>query len=79
VLLLCHSNILFLQPDMALPVQPPDMLNGSSHKAPLSLMHDVLHEEIEQFCKQVAPYHLPCAFQSSSMCDCDFIHYSDAL
>ncbi|KAF8687303.1 hypothetical protein HU200_042984 [Digitaria exilis] len=41
-------------PDVALPVQPPDMLNGSSHKASLSLMHNVLHEEIDQFCKQVA-------------------------
>ncbi|CAL5049227.1 unnamed protein product [Urochloa decumbens] len=41
-------------PDMALPVQPPDMLNGSSHKASLSLMHNALHEEIDQFCKQVA-------------------------
>ncbi|GJN39081.1 hypothetical protein PR202_gb28175 [Eleusine coracana subsp. coracana] len=41
-------------PDMALPVQPADMLNGSSHKVPLSLMHNVLHEEINQFCKQVA-------------------------
>nr|CAB3471125.1 unnamed protein product [Digitaria exilis] len=39
-------------PDVALPVQPPDMLNGSSHKASLSLMHNVLHEEIDQFCKQ---------------------------
>jgi DNA polymerase sigma len=41
-------------PDAALPVQPPDMLNGSSHKASLSLMHNALHEEIDQFCKQVA-------------------------
>ncbi|XP_062178448.1 uncharacterized protein LOC133883223 isoform X3 [Phragmites australis] len=41
-------------PDVALPVQPPDMLNGSSHKSSLSLMHDALHEEIDQFCKQVA-------------------------
>ncbi|XP_039807906.1 uncharacterized protein LOC120671596 isoform X2 [Panicum virgatum] len=41
-------------PDVALPVQPPDMLNGSSHKASLSLMHNALHEEIDQFCKQVA-------------------------
>lgn len=41
-------------PDVALPVQPLDMLNGSSHKASLSLMHNALHEEIDQFCKQVA-------------------------
>ncbi|KAL6603675.1 hypothetical protein ACP70R_044036 [Stipagrostis hirtigluma subsp. patula] len=41
-------------PDMSLPVQPPDMLNGSSQKVSLSLMHNALHEEIDQFCKQVA-------------------------
>ncbi|XP_062229516.1 uncharacterized protein LOC133927191 isoform X3 [Phragmites australis] len=41
-------------PDVALPVHPPDMLNGSSHKASFSLMHNALHEEIDQFCKQVA-------------------------
>ncbi|CAM0909318.1 unnamed protein product [Alopecurus aequalis] len=41
-------------PDVALPLQPSDMLNGSSHKVPLSLMHNALHEEIDQFCKQVA-------------------------
>uniref|UniRef100_A0ACD6A745 Uncharacterized protein n=1 Tax=Avena sativa TaxID=4498 RepID=A0ACD6A745_AVESA len=41
-------------PDVALPLQPSDMLNGSSHKASLSLMHNALHEEIDQFCKQVA-------------------------
>ncbi|KAK8456121.1 hypothetical protein SEVIR_4G280100v4 [Setaria viridis] len=41
-------------PDVALPVQPPDMLNGSSHKTSLSSMHNALHEEIDQFCKQVA-------------------------
>lgn len=45
-----------LQPDLALPVQPLDMLNGSSHKASLSLMHNALHEEIDQFCKQVSPF-----------------------
>jgi hypothetical protein len=41
---------------MALPVQPPDMLNGLSHKASLSSMHNALHEEIDQFCKQVPPF-----------------------
>lgn len=44
---------MFLQPDVAVPLQPPDMLNGSPHKASLSLMHNALHEEIDQFCKQV--------------------------
>ncbi|KAM0823912.1 hypothetical protein ACQ4PT_070551 [Festuca glaucescens] len=41
-------------PDVAVPLQPPDMSNGSSHKASLCLMHNALHEEIDQFCKQVA-------------------------
>ncbi|XP_066350423.1 uncharacterized protein [Miscanthus floridulus] len=45
-------------PDVALPVQPQDMLNGSPHKASLSLMHNALHEEIDQFCKQVAAANL---------------------
>ncbi|KAM3193745.1 hypothetical protein ACQJBY_070401 [Aegilops geniculata] len=34
------------------------MLNGSPHKASLSLMHNALHEEIDQFCKQVAAANL---------------------
>ncbi|XP_015694239.1 uncharacterized protein LOC102706205 isoform X2 [Oryza brachyantha] len=41
-------------PDVALPLQPPDMLNCSSNKGSLSLMHNALHEEIDQFCKQVS-------------------------
>ncbi|KAL6873773.1 hypothetical protein ACP4OV_013855 [Aristida adscensionis] len=41
-------------PDVALPVQPADMLNGSSYKVSLSSMHNALHEEIDQFCRQVA-------------------------
>uniref|UniRef100_A0A0D9WT28 Polymerase nucleotidyl transferase domain-containing protein n=1 Tax=Leersia perrieri TaxID=77586 RepID=A0A0D9WT28_9ORYZ len=41
-------------PDVALPLQPPDMLSCSPNKASLSLMHNALHEEIDQFCKQVA-------------------------
>uniref|UniRef100_A0A453SYK4 Polymerase nucleotidyl transferase domain-containing protein n=1 Tax=Aegilops tauschii subsp. strangulata TaxID=200361 RepID=A0A453SYK4_AEGTS len=45
-------------PDVAVPLQPPDMLNGSPHKASLSLMHNALHEEIDQFCKQVAAANL---------------------
>ncbi|EEC81146.1 hypothetical protein OsI_24054 [Oryza sativa Indica Group] len=45
-------------PDVALPLQPPDMLNCSSSKASLSLMHNALHEEIDQFCKQVSAENL---------------------
>ncbi|KQK17066.1 uncharacterized protein LOC100844132 isoform X2 [Brachypodium distachyon] len=41
-------------PDVAVPLQPPDMSNCSSPKASLSLMLNALHEEIDQFCKQVA-------------------------
>ncbi|KAG8074968.1 hypothetical protein GUJ93_ZPchr0006g44953 [Zizania palustris] len=40
-------------PDVALPLQPPDMLNCSSNNASLSLLHNALHEEIDQLCKQV--------------------------
>ncbi|KAL6560391.1 hypothetical protein OROGR_003950 [Orobanche gracilis] len=41
-------------PDVALPLQPPDTQNCSTHKASLSLVHDILHDEIDSFCKQVA-------------------------
>ncbi|KAL5224127.1 hypothetical protein ABZP36_010766 [Zizania latifolia] len=50
-------------PDVALPLQPSDMLNCSTIKASLSLMHNALHGEIDQFCKQVASGNLarkPC-------------------
>lgn len=62
---------MFLQPDMALPVQPADMLNGSYHKVPLSLMNNVLHEEIDQFCKQVPLF--------SSFCITSFIYCAMVL
>ncbi|XP_020694601.1 uncharacterized protein LOC110108337 [Dendrobium catenatum] len=40
-------------PDVALPLQPPDLLNGSC-KGSLARMQNLLHEEIDLFCKQVA-------------------------
>lgn len=44
---------MILQPDVALPLQPPELLNCSSAKTSLSIMHNLLHEEIDFFCKQV--------------------------
>ncbi|XP_058104484.1 uncharacterized protein LOC131248286 isoform X3 [Magnolia sinica] len=41
-------------PDVALPLQPPDLLNCPTRKMSLSVMHSLLHEEIDSFCKQVA-------------------------
>ncbi|KAK3018176.1 hypothetical protein RJ639_002794 [Escallonia herrerae] len=40
-------------PDVAIPLQPPDLPNCSTHKASLSLMHNCLHDEIGSFCQQV--------------------------
>ncbi|XP_038971483.1 uncharacterized protein LOC103710741 isoform X2 [Phoenix dactylifera] len=40
-------------PDVALPLQPPDLLNCPSNESSLSLMHNLLHEDIDLFCKQV--------------------------
>ncbi|XP_072977405.1 uncharacterized protein [Typha angustifolia] len=45
-------------PDVALPLQPPDSLNCPSHNTSLSLMHNLLHEEIDLFCKKVAAENL---------------------
>uniref|UniRef100_A0A804IHD0 Poly(A) RNA polymerase mitochondrial-like central palm domain-containing protein n=1 Tax=Musa acuminata subsp. malaccensis TaxID=214687 RepID=A0A804IHD0_MUSAM len=45
-------------PDVALPLQPPELLNCSSAKTSLSIMHNLLHEEIDFFCKQVAAENL---------------------
>ncbi|WOK92760.1 hypothetical protein Cni_G01451 [Canna indica] len=45
-------------PDVALPLQPPESLNCSSTKASLSIVHNLLHEEIDCFCKQVAAENL---------------------
>ncbi|KAL0905320.1 hypothetical protein M5K25_023730 [Dendrobium thyrsiflorum] len=44
-------------PDVALPLQPPDLLNGSC-KGSLARMQNLLHEEIDLFCKQVAAENL---------------------
>ncbi|XP_021864272.2 uncharacterized protein [Spinacia oleracea] len=41
-------------PDVALPLQPPELVNCSKQKVSLPLMHNLLHEEIDSFCKQVA-------------------------
>ncbi|KAK2977826.1 hypothetical protein RJ640_017490 [Escallonia rubra] len=40
-------------PDVAIPLQPPDLPNCSTRKASLSLMHNCLHDEIDSFCQQV--------------------------
>ncbi|XP_020112641.1 uncharacterized protein LOC109727150 isoform X2 [Ananas comosus] len=45
-------------PDIALPLQPSDLLNCPSRKECLSLMQSLLHEEIDYFCKQVAAENL---------------------
>lgn len=41
-------------PDVAFPLQPPEVFNCSTRKASFSLMHNLLHDEIDYFCKQVA-------------------------
>ncbi|CAN0877235.1 Non-canonical poly(A) RNA polymerase protein Trf4-1 [Linum grandiflorum] len=41
-------------PDVTFPVQPPDLLKCPARKTSLSLMHALLHDEIDIFCKQVA-------------------------
>ncbi|CAA3021146.1 uncharacterized protein LOC111410844 [Olea europaea subsp. europaea] len=45
-------------PDIAFPLQPPELQNCSSRKASLSLFHNTLHDEINSFCKQVAAENL---------------------
>lgn len=50
-------------PDVAIPLQPPELRNCSSRKPSLSLMHSLLHDEIESFYKQVTAENLikkPC-------------------
>ncbi|KAM0935770.1 putative polynucleotide adenylyltransferase [Dioscorea sansibarensis] len=44
-------------PDVALPLQPPDLLN-SNDKTPLSILQCLLHDEIDSFWKQVSAEHL---------------------
>ncbi|XP_019463331.1 PREDICTED: uncharacterized protein LOC109362173 [Lupinus angustifolius] len=41
-------------PDVTIPLQPPELQSFSSQSASLSLMHGLLHDEIDSFCKQVA-------------------------
>lgn len=52
ILVLAENLSLFLQPDVAFPLQPPELLN-SSNKASLSVIHSLLHDEIDSFCKLV--------------------------
>lgn len=48
-----HSGFLIIQPDVTFPLQPPELQSCSATSASLSLMHGMLHDEIDSFCKQV--------------------------
>lgn len=50
---MCYNLNVIEQPDVAIPLQPPESLNSSSRKSSLSLMHNLLHDEIDSFHKQV--------------------------
>ncbi|XP_030966508.1 uncharacterized protein LOC115987155 isoform X3 [Quercus lobata] len=41
-------------PDVAIPLQPPELQSCPSWKTSISLMHSLLRDEIDSFCKQVA-------------------------
>ncbi|KAL5073291.1 hypothetical protein RYX36_012275 [Vicia faba] len=41
-------------PDVTIPLQPAELRSCSATGASLSLMHGMLHDEIDSFCKQVA-------------------------
>jgi hypothetical protein len=41
------------QPDVAFPLQPPELQSCPTRKTSISLMHSLLHDEIDSFCKQV--------------------------
>ncbi|CAA7047309.1 unnamed protein product [Microthlaspi erraticum] len=41
-------------PDVAFPLQPPELLNCPAQGESLSLIHGLLNDEIDSFCKQVA-------------------------
>ncbi|XP_027335017.1 uncharacterized protein LOC113849355 [Abrus precatorius] len=41
-------------PDVTFPLQPPELQSCSAPSASLSLMHGILHDEIDSFCKQVS-------------------------
>ncbi|KAK4760217.1 hypothetical protein SAY87_023348 [Trapa incisa] len=45
-------------PDVTFPLQPPDQQNCPMLKAPLSLLHSILHDEIDAFWKQVVSENL---------------------
>ncbi|KZV49037.1 hypothetical protein F511_10988 [Dorcoceras hygrometricum] len=45
-------------PDVTFPLQPPESQNCSTYEASVSLVHDILHSEINSFCKQVATENL---------------------
>ncbi|KAK6920321.1 polymerase, nucleotidyl transferase domain [Dillenia turbinata] len=45
-------------PDVAIPLQPPESVDCLTRKESLSLMHNILHNEIDSFCKQVAAENL---------------------
>ncbi|KAL5539403.1 hypothetical protein UlMin_044722 [Ulmus minor] len=45
-------------PDVAIPLQPPELQSSPTQKASISLMHGLLHDEIDSFCKQVAAQNL---------------------
>lgn len=40
-------------PDVSFPLQPPELQNCPAQKEPLSLIHNLLNEEMDSFCKQV--------------------------
>jgi len=42
-----------MQPDVTFPLQPPELQSCSAQSAALSVMHGILHDEIDSFCKQV--------------------------
>ncbi|XP_017442073.1 uncharacterized protein LOC108347382 isoform X2 [Vigna angularis] len=41
-------------PDVTFPLPPPELQSCSAQSASLSVMHGILHDEIDSFCKQVA-------------------------
>ncbi|XP_062091560.1 uncharacterized protein LOC133797618 isoform X2 [Humulus lupulus] len=45
-------------PDVALPMQPTELQSCPTRKASLTMMHNLLHDEIDSFCKQVAAQNL---------------------
>ena len=53
VCVLVFIGYFVIQPDVTFPLQPPELQSCSARSASLSLMHGLLHDEIESFCKQV--------------------------